>query len=122
MPEKVLHVWLDDERNPAHYGRSGWFWIGTYAHCISLLKTGRVKEISLDHDLVYPDHLMDPKTGRPVNDVETGYHVALWMEKHNIWPDKVYVHTASTFGAKRIKDVLERNSIDYEIIGHGVLL
>jgi hypothetical protein len=46
-----MRVWLDDLR-PAP---PGWRWTKTVRDTIRLLKTGRVREISLDYDLDYTD-------------------------------------------------------------------
>lgn len=58
-----MKVFLDDKR-PAPKG-----WVRTYLidETIALLKTGKVNELSLDHDLG------DDKRG-------TGYDVVLWIE------------------------------------------
>ena len=42
-----MRLWLDDKR-PAP---EGWEWIKEAPHALSLIRTGRVVEASLDHDL-----------------------------------------------------------------------
>jgi hypothetical protein len=53
-----MNLWLDDERDPKSkkiqeiFGAKGdEFWVKTYEDTIKILKTGKVKSISLDHDL-----------------------------------------------------------------------
>jgi hypothetical protein len=65
-----VKLYLDDERKTPH----GWVRCHTAAECIEILKTGRVTELSLDHDLTerhYAGHL----------DAETGYAVVIWLEE-----------------------------------------
>jgi len=59
-----MNVFLDDQRKPPE----GWLLVKTVPDTINLLKTNRVKKISLDHDLG------NDTTG-------TGYDVLLWIEK-----------------------------------------
>ncbi|MFA6904438.1 MAG: cyclic-phosphate processing receiver domain-containing protein [Gallionellaceae bacterium] len=59
-----MKVFLDDERNTP----DGWIRVRWPNEAISLLETGKVTHISLDHDLG--------------NDFRgTGYDVLLWIEK-----------------------------------------
>ena len=59
-----MKVFLDDERQTPE----GWVRVMWPAEAIELLKTGKVVEISLDHDL-------------GDDEVGTGYDVILWMEE-----------------------------------------
>ena len=90
-----MKVWLDDCRPmPKGYDLH----VKTVEEAINVLKTGMVEEMSFDHDL---DSL-----------VETGYHVAVWVEKAaaegSLKPFVWHVHSANVVGAMRIKKALEK--------------
>ena len=78
-----MKVYLDDERIPS----KGWVLVRWPDEAIDLLKTGKVEEISLDHDLG------DDERG-------TGYDVVLWIEEqvftNNFVPPIIKVHSANT--------------------------
>lgn len=61
---------------------------------IALLETGKVAEISLDHDLG------DDERG-------TGYHVVLWIEEvvvaSGFIPPKMYVHSANSSARQKME-------------------
>lgn len=76
-------VYLDDERvTPDGWTRTYW-----PDEVIALLKTGQVRELSLDHDLG------DDERG-------TGYDVVLWIEEavalEGFAPPKISVHSANS--------------------------
>jgi hypothetical protein len=79
----LLKVYLDDLRPTP----PGWTHVYWPDEAISLLKTGLVEEISLDHDLG------DDTRG-------TGYDVVLWIEEavvlHGFKPPVIHVHSANT--------------------------
>ena len=83
-----MNVYLDDEREtPAGWLRAYW-----PDEVIKLLKTGKVKQLSLDHDLG--------------NDNKgTGYDVLLWIERavfiDGFVPPAIGVHSANS--SARIK-------------------
>lgn len=75
-----MKVYLDDKRiTPIGYSRVYW-----PEEAIELLKTGKVTEISLDHDLGDDEH-------------GTGYDVVLWIEEqvylNNFKPPIIKVHS-----------------------------
>jgi len=78
-----MKVYLDDERQAP----KGWTRVLWPEQAIELLKTGNVKEISLDHDLGDDVH-------------GTGYDVILWIEEavivNNFNPPIITVHSANT--------------------------
>lgn len=88
-----MNVWLDDER-PAPDG---------YVHCktakeaISLLETGQVQVISLDHDLG--------------DNAGTGYDVALFIERAahegRLSPLRVKLHSMNFFGKEKMKQAIQ---------------
>ncbi|MFN7891491.1 MAG: cyclic-phosphate processing receiver domain-containing protein [Pirellula sp.] len=77
-----MKVYLDDERSTP----AGWVRVYWPSEAIELLKSGKVTEISLDHDLG------DDERG-------TGYDVVLWIEEqvvlHGFVPPKISVHSAN---------------------------
>ncbi len=96
-----MNLWLDDVRDPANFGHIGWVWVKTADEAIALLKTGKVKSASLDHDLTIEQTL-----GRTDKE-KTGYDVVCWMEKHNVWPPNgVAVHSMNPVGAARMRQVI----------------
>jgi hypothetical protein len=85
-----MKVYLDDIRKPP----AGWKLVKWPDEAIKLLKTGQVKEISLDHDLG------DDERG-------TGYDVVLWIEKQVVInkfnPPKIKVHSANVSARKKME-------------------
>jgi len=93
-----MRVFLDDQRTAP----DGWLHVHWPADAIALLETGRVEELSLDHDLG------DDERG-------TGYDVILWIEEavalRGFKPPRMMVHSAnSSAGAKMLAgiDAIER--------------
>ncbi|PLZ00063.1 hypothetical protein CY652_22995 [Burkholderia sp. WAC0059] len=85
-----MRVFLDDERpEPAGWIRARW-----PDEVIALLETGRVTEISLDHDL------SDDSRG-------TGYDVIVWIEEavalRGFVPPRIVVHSANPAAAARMR-------------------
>lgn len=86
--KKFMRIFLDDERNPTGLG---WKIIRTAEEAIKLIKTGKVTEISFDHDL---------------GQGKSGYDVARFIEegafngniKRIIWT----VHSFNPVGSKNI--------------------
>jgi len=101
-----VKVFLDDERTTP----KGWYRVYWPDEAIELLKTGKVKEISLDHDLG------DDERG-------TGYDVVLWIEEtvftsaiSGFKPPIIRVHSANTsarfkmeLGIKSINEKIEKD-------------
>lgn len=85
-----MKVYLDDIRKPP----AGWKLVKWPDEAIKLLKTGKVEEISLDHDLG------DDERG-------TGYDVVLWIEKAVVTkkfnPPKIKVHSANVSARKKME-------------------
>ena len=84
-----MKLYLDDERQPP----MGWTPVRWPDEAIELLKTGKVTELSLDHDLG------DDQRG-------TGYDVLRWLEEAvattAFCPPKLHVHTANTSAKLRM--------------------
>jgi hypothetical protein len=83
-----MKVYLDDER----IAPAGWVKVGWPDEVIELLESGKVTDLSLDHDLGDDDR-------------GTGYDVVLWIEKavaiRGFNPPRIKVHSANT--SARIK-------------------
>lgn len=84
-----MRVYLDDERATPE----GWVRVYWPDEAIELLKTGRVEEISLDHDLG------DDERG-------TGYDVVLWIEEavalDGFKPPRMHVHSANSSAREKM--------------------
>ena len=78
----IVKVFLDDERPTPE----GWISVRWPEEAIALLRTGKVEELSLDHDLG------DDARG-------TGYDVVLWIEEavvvSGFRPPRISVHSAN---------------------------
>lgn len=105
-----MKLWLDDVRNPAKFGRIGWTWAKSYEEAIEALQTGQVEEISLDHDLGPMASIGQPAPGE-----KTGKDVVLFMQQHNIWPAKIFIHSVNPDGRKRMAGILEEEGKDYRV-------
>lgn len=85
-----MKIWLDDERKAPN----GWISARLPQEVITIMKTGKVTEISLDHDLG------DDEKG-------TGYDVLLWLEKQvavkNFKPPKISIHTANVSARRKME-------------------
>ena len=85
-----MKVFLDDLRQTPE----GWTHVYWPDEAIALLKTGKVDEISLDHDLG------DDERG-------TGYDIILWIEEavatEGFVPPKISVHSANSAARARME-------------------
>jgi len=90
-----MKVYLDDERTTP----DGWHRVYWPDEAIALLQTGKVVEISLDHDLG------DDERG-------TGYDVVLWIEEqvflHDFKPPKIKVHSANSSARQKMEQGIDR--------------
>ena len=84
-----MRVYLDDERATP----DGWVRVFWPSEVIALLETGKVLELSLDHDLG------DDERG-------TGYDVVLWIEEavamNGFIPPKISVHSANSSAREKM--------------------
>lgn len=91
-----MRVWLDDER-PIRDGYD--IHVKTAAEAIELLETGKVKKISLDHDLGSEDH------------DKTGNAVAKWIEAaayfNKVPRIDINIHSANPVGCKNMRAAVE---------------
>lgn len=88
--KEEMKVFLDDERATPE----GWTRVYWPDEAITLLQTGEVTEISLDHDLG------DDERG-------TGYDVVLWIEEqvacNQFAPPKMTVHSANSSARQKMQ-------------------
>ncbi len=101
-----MTLWLDDVREPWRHGFTGAEWVKTADDAIAMLKTGKVRFASLDHDLSEEATL-----GLASPDEKTGYTVICWLEEHpEFWPqDGCRVHSLNPVGKARMLTVIERH-------------
>lgn len=96
-----MKVWLDDRRPPWPHPET-WVWVRTPTETIELLRTGAVKELSLDHDLGLVEGERE----------ETGYDVVAWIE-HAVAtegfdpPEEIRVHSSNAAAAPRMERAIE---------------
>lgn len=85
-----MRVFLDDERETPE----GWVRVYWPDEAIDLLKTGKVVEVSLDHDLGDDDR-------------GTGYDVVLWIEeavfRSGFIPPMIKVHSANISARRKME-------------------
>lgn len=97
-----MKVFLDDIR-PEPNG-----WVRTYTpqQTIDLLKTGKVTDLSLDHDLGID--CMSDEDGLE----QTGYDVILWIEEEVICngfvPPKITIHSDNPVGRQKMEAGIEQ--------------
>lgn len=97
-----MKIYLDDERKTPE----GWIRVYWPEEAIKYLKSGKVTEISLDHDLGDDDH-------------GTGYDVVLWIEEAVITqafkPPKILVHSANPSAKQKmelgIRSIYQKNNL-----------
>ncbi|AKQ63198.1 hypothetical protein A176_000110 [Myxococcus hansupus] len=84
-----MKVYLDDERATPE----GWVRVWWPEEAISLLESGQVTELSLDHDLGDDAH-------------GTGYDVLLWLEEavatRGFVPPRVQLHSANSSARQKM--------------------
>lgn len=90
-----MKVFLDDERPTPE----GWVSVRWPEEAIALLETGRVTEVSLDHDLGDDAH-------------GTGYDVLLWIEEavavRGVVPPRIRVHSANSSARQKMELAIAR--------------
>ena len=113
----MIDLWLDDIR-PAPLG---WYHVYTVGAAQALLKSGEVRNASLDHDLGACETCMGGKTAEQwlvesnytrmphCEHVGTGYTLVCWMEETGHWPqEKPTVHSANPAGRFRMRQAIDR--------------
>lgn len=105
-----MKVWHDDVRKPPD---ESWEWVRTNDEAKTLLLTGAVETISLDHDLgleeIDPDadvHLNGADEAIPAGMLKghspngTGLDLVEWMCEQHLVPAEVMIHSWNPPGAK----------------------
>lgn len=93
-----MKLYLDDLRPCPE----GWTPVKTAGEAISVLSSGGIEEISLDHDL-----------GEPEDAVGNGYQVVCWIEEQayagnwQIVPKVILIHSANPVGMLKMKQAIE---------------
>ncbi len=97
-----MKVFLDDERSTPE----GWWRTYDPIQTISLLKSGMVTHLSLDHDLGDDDL------------IGTGNDVILWIEEHvainDFTPPFISVHSANSSARQKMESGIRQISKLYE--------
>ena len=100
--DSELRVWLDDDLVD-RAAPTGWFHVTDAASACELLDTGRVVELSLDHDLGGDD-----EHGRGI-DVVDFLSEQQFAHDRSLWPrDGVSLHTANPEGREQMARGIER--------------
>lgn len=105
-----MKVYLDDIREAPF----GWDRVKTADECISRLETGKVVELSLDHDLAEEHYLEHFGYSSPPVEYreKTGQAVVDWMAENNVWPEVIILHTMNSAGRANMKRTIERYAPD----------
>jgi hypothetical protein len=102
IPDGELRVWLDDLLED-RAAPPGWIHVTTAPAAIALLESGRVVELSLDHDLGD-----DELAGKGVHVVD---HLAEQqvIASRDLWPrDGITIHSANPDGRDQMARTIER--------------
>lgn len=112
-----IDLWLDDMR-PAP---PGWLHIKTVDAAKELLRSGRVRRASLDHDLgacdsclkgMCAEEWLEKHQYKSMPNCEhfgTGYQLVCWMEEFGIWPkERPTVHSANPVGRAKMEVAIRR--------------
>jgi hypothetical protein len=102
-----VRVWLDDIRPKPSWADVH---VTTAEEAVKVLSTGKVTEMSFDHDLAWA--LGNNLSTEEIPSEQTEYTVACWVERAaylgEIPQFKWHVHSANPTGAWKIKSALER--------------
>lgn len=118
-----MTLWLDDIRDPAHFGCIGAKWVKTVEEFKKEWLTGAYTHCSLDHDLGCCDDCRGGLTDEEwlikskglampnCPHFGTGYDVVCWFEANpDQWPKTPpEVHSANPVGSKRMQTVIDRH-------------
>ena len=112
-----IDLWLDDIR-PAPVG---WLWLKTIDAAKELLRAGRVRRASLDHDLGAcdtclrgrsPEEWLEQTNYTQMPNCEhfgNGYQLVCWMEETGHWPQEMpMVHSRNPAGRSKMQMAIAR--------------
>lgn len=101
---KYMNLWVDDLRDPrefleADFAIRNFLWVKTIQEAISLLRTGEVYTLFLDHDLgnQYTSAL-----------AIVDWMAENWQDSPELWPRFIYVHSANPVGVSNMLRTIER--------------
>ncbi len=101
-----MDLYVDDIREPPE----GWTIARAVTEAKLLISTGRVRNLSLDHDMGVCEAC---KPLGPLNwcpHVEDGTELINWMEETDNWPDeKPSVHSQNPVARQRMEAAIERH-------------
>jgi len=103
----MFNLYLDDLRpgpynNDIYEGWEDWVIVRSIANAKTLLLTGLVNDMSLDHDMGYDSR----KSKQPNPD---GKSLVMWMVEENCWPKGIItIHSAHIGRAKEMKELIDR--------------
>jgi NAD+-processing family protein with receiver domain len=113
-PNGELRVWLDDLLED-RAAPEGWIHVTTAPAAIALLGTGRVVELSLDHDLGDDD-----LAGKGVDVVD---HIAEQqvLASRDLWPrDGITIHSANPAGRDQMAQTIQRYASELHLVHRSV--
>jgi hypothetical protein len=104
----MFNLYLDDLRPGPHngicdseIGWERWVVVRSVENAKTLLQTGLVQDLSLDHDLG-----MNSEDG---NENPNGKQLVMWMIDNNVWPQGIItIHSANIGRAMEMKELVDR--------------
>lgn len=110
-----MRLWHDDIRTPPD---ESWTWARTNDAAKWLLQSGKVTEISMDHDLGLHD--VDPAAYDQPDLLkgqaeETGYDLVKWMCESGHLPGTITIHSWNPPGAKRMQQRFRDFGVNAEV-------
>ena len=93
----MIKLYLDDIRIPS----KEWILVKTATDCINYLKSWKIDNLSLDHDL-----------GENEKEVGNGYQVLLWIENqvyinNNYFPPKIVIHSSNSSAKIKMEQAIK---------------
>jgi hypothetical protein len=102
-----MKLWHDDIRRPPD---DSWTWARTNDEAKEVLKSNRVTECSLDHDLglhMYDPDMQDADLQRGWDTENDGLKLVRWMvERPELVPERITIHSWNPPGAARMAALL----------------
>lgn len=93
LVDRKMKVWLDDLREPPG---EDWVHVRTVTEAQIVLRSKKVEDLSLDHDL----------GNQPDGDA---IKLVLWMAEEDVWPkNRPTIHSRNPVGRENMNAVIER--------------